>query len=150
MSLADQLQADLTAAMKSRDAATTATLRLVLAAVKTVRTERGAGGQVSDEQVLTLLAREAKKRTEAADSYAGAGREDLAAKERDELGIIQRYLPDPLPAEEVTALIEVAIAETGAAAPSDLGKVMAVLIPRLQGRADGKAVSTQVRDRLVN
>jgi uncharacterized protein len=148
MALAEQLSTDLTAAMKARDAETVATLRMLVAAVKTARVAEGAGGEVSDEQVVELLTREAKKRTEAADTYDQAGRSELAAKERSELEIIRRYLPEQLDEAAVRGLVDEAIAESGAAGPGDLGKVMSALMPKVKGRADGKQVNAIVRERL--
>jgi uncharacterized protein len=148
MALADQLSADLTAAMKARDAETVATLRMLVAAVKNARVAEGSSGEVSDEQVVELVTREAKKRTEAAETYAQADREDLAAKERAELEIIRRYLPEQLDEAALRGLVDEAITESGAAGPGDLGKVMSALMPKVKGRADGKQVNAMVRERL--
>jgi uncharacterized protein len=148
MSLAAQIQTDLTAAMKARDAETTGTLRMVLAAIKNLRVSEGHSGEVTDEETIDLLSREAKKRVEAAAAYDGANRPELADKERAELVIIRRYLPEQLSEDEVHAIVDAVIAETGAAGAGDLGKVMAAVMPRVKGRADGKLVSTAVRERL--
>lgn len=148
MALSDRIQADLTGAMKARDTEAVATLRLVVAAIRNARVEAGRSGDVSDEETLALLTREAKKRTEAAEAYAAAGRDELAGKERRELEIIRRYLPAQLSEEEVDAAVDEAIAATGARGPSDLGRVMAAVMPQLRGRADGKLVNAAVRRRL--
>lgn len=149
MGLVEQLQADLTAAMKARDAETTGTLRMVMAAVKNARVAPGQDGEISDEQALDLLSKEAKKRREAIEAYQNAGRDELAAKEQAELEVIQRYLPQPLTEDEIRALVDEAIAQTGATGPSDMGKVMGAVTPKTKGRADGKIVSALVKDRLA-
>jgi len=148
MALPEQIQADLTAAMKARDRATTATLRLVVAAIRNLRVAEGHDGEVTDAETLELLTREAKRRTEAAQAYDRAGRDDLAAAERDELAILRRYLPEELTGDELAGIVADAVAETGASSPADLGKVMAALMPKVRGRADGKAVNALVRARL--
>lgn len=149
MSLAERIQSDLTAAMKARDRDTTATLRMALAAVKNLRVAEGRGGaEPSDEEVLGLLATEAKRRREAAAAYRDAGREELAAKEEAELAIIERYLPAQLGEEELRELIADTVTRTGASGPGDLGKVMGAVMPQVKGRADGKLVNRLVREAL--
>jgi uncharacterized protein len=148
MALTDQIQSDLTTAMKARDTETVATLRMVVAAIKNARVESGRTGELSDEETLGLLTREAKKRTEAATAYEDAGRAELAAKERSELAILQRYLPEQLEDEALSGLVDEAIAEVGASSPGDLGKVMSAVMPKVRGRADGKRVNAIVRERL--
>jgi uncharacterized protein len=149
MALTDQLQADMTAAMKARDAETVGTLRMVIAAVRNAKVAAGHSGDVTDEETLELLTREAKKRGEAAEAYDAAGRDELAAKERRELEIIRRYLPEQLDDDTLRTLVDEAIAESGASGPSDLGKVMSAVMPKVKGRADGKAVNAMVRERLT-
>ncbi len=148
MALAEQISRDLTAAMKARDAETVATLRMVVAAIRNARVAAGSGGEVGDAQTLELLGREAKKRREAADAFRAAGRPELADKESRELAIVQRYLPVRLTDEELEAAVDEAVAETGASAPGDLGRVMSAVMPKVKGRADGKAVNAAVRARL--
>jgi len=149
MALPEQIQADLTAAMKARDADTVATLRLVVSAIRTLRVAEGHAGEVTDAEAVDLLTREAKRRTEAAEAYAAAGRDDLADKERRELAVIRRYLPEQLGADELARIVDEAVAATGATAPSDLGRVMSAVMPRVRGRADGKQVNALVRERLT-
>ena len=149
MALAETIQSDLTAAMKARDAETVSTLRMVMAAVKNARVAAGQSGEVSDEQTLELLTREAKKRNEAAEAYDAAGRTELAAKERSELSVIQRYLPEQLDEATLRAFVDEAVAETGATGPGDLGKVMSAVMPKVKGRADGKVINALVRERLT-
>jgi uncharacterized protein len=148
MALSDQIQSDLTTAMKARDTETTATLRMVVAAIKTARVAGGQSGALTDEQVTELLTREAKKRAEAAVAFEDAGRAELAEKERREREIIQRYLPEQLGEEELAAIVDEAVAETGASSPAELGKVMSAVMPKVKGRADGKQVNAMVRQRL--
>jgi uncharacterized protein len=148
MALPEQIQADLTAAMKARDRATTGTLRLVLAAIRNLRVAEGHSGEVTDAEALELLNKEAKRRTEAAQAYDRAGRDDLAETERAELAILRRYMPEQLSAEELAEIVDGAVAETGATSPGDLGRVMSAVMPKVRGRADGKAVNALVRERL--
>lgn len=148
MALTERLTADLTAAMKARDTDTTATLRMAIAAVKNLRVAEGHAGDVTDDEALELLGREAKKRTEAAEAYDRGGRGELAEKERRELEVLHRYLPAPLGGDELDAIVDQAVAEAGASSLSDLGRVMSAVMPRVKGRADGRAVSAAVRARL--
>lgn len=148
MALSEQIQSDLTKAMKARDTDTVGTLRMVLAAVKNARVAAGHAGEVTDEETVELLTRQAKQRREAADAYDAAGRPELAEKERRELVIVQRYLPEQLDEEALDAIVADAVAETGAQGPSELGRVMSVVMPRVKGRADGTLVSAAVRRRL--
>ena len=150
MALSQQLQTDLTAAMKTRDTARMSTLRMVLAAVKNQRVAAGQAGEPSDEQVLDLLAKEAKKRSEAAEAYRGAGRDELADKEEAELTIIRTYLPAQMTDDELSTIVDEAVTSTGASGPGDLGAVMSAVMPRVKGRADGKRVNAAVRARLMD
>jgi len=148
MALTEQLTTDLTTAMKARDTETVATLRMAIAAVKNLRVAEGRTGEVTDDETRSLLTREAKKRTEAAEAYDRAGRAELAEKERRELEILRRYLPAQLEAEELAAIVEEEVAAAGASSPGDLGRVMSAVMPRVRGRADGREVSAAVRARL--
>jgi uncharacterized protein len=149
MALAEQIQSDLTAAMKARDSETVGTLRMVVAAIRNARVAEGRAGDVTDAEVGDLLAKQAKQRAEAAESYDAAGRDDLAAKERRELDIIRRYLPEQLDDSELATIVDATIAETGASGPGDLGRVMGAIMPKVKGRADGKRVNALVRERLT-
>jgi uncharacterized protein len=149
MALAERIQADLTAAMKARDTETVSTLRMVMASIKNARVAAGQSGDVTDEQVMDLLTREAKKRTEAAEAFEAGGRPEMADKERRELEVIRAYLPEQLDEDTLRALVDEAIGETGASDASDLGRVMSAVMPRVKGRADGKAVNAMVRERLT-
>lgn len=150
MDLAERIQHDLTTAMKARDTQTVGTLRMVLAAVKNARVASGQSGDVTDEQTLELLTREAKKRNEAAEAYDAANRPELAEKERAELAVIRGYLPEQLDEDTLRGFVDEAIAETGATGPSELGKVMSAVMPKVKGRADGKVINALVRERLTS
>lgn len=150
MSLAEQIQSDLTAAMKARDKVRTATLRLVLAGIKNVRAEPGHGQEVTDEEVRDIVGREAKKRRESVQTYTDAGRDELAATEQAELEVLTDYLPEQMSEEEVRDLVEQTVADVDATGPADLGKVMGALMPKVKGTADGKMVNRVVRDALDN
>ena len=139
MTLREQLQDDTTAAMRSGDTLRRDVLRMVQNAI--YNTEKSKRITMSDEDVIGVLTREVKTRRESIDAFRKGGREDLATKEEAEIAILAEYLPQALTADELTALVEQAIAETGATNARDLGKVMGWLSPRTRGRADGKVVS---------
>ena len=137
---------DMKAAMRAKDAPRLGTIRLILSAIKQVEVDTRK--DLSDEDILAILDKMAKQRRESIEQYDKAGRDDLAGKERAELEIIQSYLPEPLSEAEIDALIDAAIGETGATGMKDMGKVMGLLKPKLQGRADMGAVSARVKARL--
>jgi uncharacterized protein YqeY len=143
-----RLQGDLNVAMKARDELTTATLRMALAAISTEEVAGKAARELADDEVMRVLVREAKKRREAAEAFDAAGRTELAARERAEGGVLDRYLPAQLDDAELGELIAAAIAESGASSPRDMGAVMKIVAPKGAGRADGKRVSDEVRRRL--
>ena len=148
--LKDQLRADLTAAMKALDEMRSATLRMVLTAITNAEVAGKEARELSDDDVLTVLTSEAKKRREAAVAFADGGRAEMAAKEQSEGEIIAEYLPTPLSAAEIAELVTAAIAQTGAAEEGmrAMGKVMGVLTPQVKGKADGGAVAAEVRRQL--
>jgi uncharacterized protein YqeY len=148
--LKDRLRADLTTAMKARDEVRSSTLRMVLTAITNAEVAGKEARELTDEDVLGVLASEAKKRREAAAAFTDGGRAEMAAKEEAEASVIADYLPEPLTAEEITALVTAAIEQTAAAAdgPRAMGKVMGVLTPQVKGRADGAAVAAEVRRQL--
>ncbi|HOV47746.1 MAG TPA: GatB/YqeY domain-containing protein [Anaerolineae bacterium] len=145
MGLRDQLQQDLQNAMRARDEHRKAALRMVLLEVQLAEAERGA---LSDADVLALIQKEIKRRTEALDMFRQGGRADLEANELVELEILKGYLPAALSPEALTGLARAAIAEVGATSIADMGKVMQVLMPRVRGQADGRLVNQIVRDLL--
>ena len=143
--LKDQLQSDLTASIKARDELRSSTLRMALAAITNEEVAGKEARQLSDDDVIVVLTREAKKRREAADAYDEANRPELAARERDELAVLTTYLPEPLSQDELTAIIAAAVAESGASGPGGIGAVMKIVQPQVKGRADGGQVAALVR-----
>ena len=150
MSVKEQLRTDLTAAMKARDELTASTLRMVLTAITNEEVAGKQARELTDEEVLKVIAREGKKRRESIEAYTSAGREELAERERAEAAVIDRYLPAQLDDAELAALVTAAIAESGADGPKAMGQVMKVLTPQLAGRADGGRVAAEVRRQLGN
>jgi uncharacterized protein len=147
--LKEKLQADLSAAMKARDDVRTRTLRMTLTAVTNEEVAGKQARELSDEEIVKVLQREAKKRREAAEAFAGAGRADQAEAERAEGVVLEEYLPALLSDDELTALVADAIAETGAEGPRAMGQVMKAVTPKVAGRADGRRVSGEVKRQLA-
>ncbi|MEO9140400.1 MAG: GatB/YqeY domain-containing protein [Jatrophihabitans sp.] len=147
--LKNRLHDDLITAMKARDELTTATLRMVLAAVTTEEVAGKSARELSDDEVLTVLTREGKKRREAAEAFDGAGRTELAERERAEGTVLERYLPTQLDDAELVELVRAAVAESGASGPQQMGAVMKLVKPAVAGRADGRRVSDEVRRQLA-
>lgn len=143
-----QLKADLTAAMKGRDELSTATLRMLLTAVSTEEVSGSTARELSDDEVLKVVAREAKKRREAAEAFGAAGRTEQAERELAEETVLNRYLPSQLTDAELAALVADAVRESGATEPRQMGQVMKLLTPKVAGRADGKRLSDEVRRQL--
>jgi uncharacterized protein YqeY len=149
--LKDRLQSDLTVAIKARDEVSAATIRMALTAVTNEEVAGKQARQLSDDDVLTVLGREAKKRREAAEAYDAASRPELAARERDELGVLARYLPEALSDVEVRVLVAAAVAQvsaTGVTGGQAMGAVMKVVQPQVKGRADGGVVAALVKAEL--
>ena len=148
--LKDRLRADLTTAMKARDEIRSSTLRMVLTSITNAEVSGKTARELTDDDVLTVLTSEAKKRREAATAFDDGGRAEMAAKERAEAEVIADYLPEQLSAEEIAALVAAAVASTGAAGEGmkAMGKVMGVVTPQVKGRADGGAVAAEVRRQL--
>jgi len=147
MSLKNRITDDMKAAMRAKDAARLSAIRLLLAAIKQKEIDERIA--LDDAQVLATVERLLKQRRESIAQYEQAGREELAAKERFEAEVLAAYLPAQLSEAEVDAAIAAAIAESGAAAPKDMGRVMGLLKARLAGRADMAAVSVRVKARLA-
>lgn len=146
--LKDRLRSDLTTAIRGRDELSTATLRMALAAITTEEVAGSDARELSDDEVLKVLARESKKRREAAEAFGSAGRQELAERERAEGTVLERYLPTQLDDAAVSELVAAAIAETGASGMPQMGAVMRVAQQKAAGRADGKRLSTEVRRQL--
>lgn len=148
--LKEQIRTDLTTAIKARDELRSSTLRMVLTAITNAEVAGKEAKQLTDDEVLTVLTSEAKKRREAATAFSEGGRAEMAAKEEAEAAVLADYLPEPLTAEEVEALVAAAIEQTGAAGEGmkAMGKVMGVVTPQTKGRADGGQVAAEVRRQL--
>jgi uncharacterized protein YqeY len=146
MSLKARILQDMKDAMRAADKPRLATIRLMLAAIK--QKEVDDRKDLDDTEVTVVLDRMVKQRRESISQFEKAGRTDLVDQEASELAIIQAYLPDPLSESELVALIDEAMDQSGAASLKDMGKVMALLKPRLQGRADMGAVSALIKGRL--
>ena len=146
MDIKTQLNDSLKHAMKSGDMTRKDTLRMALAAIKQVEVDKRI--VLDDAAVMALLQKEIKNRREALEEAKKANRPDLASANEAEIVILETFLPAAMPAEELRAIVQAAIAETGAAAPSDMGKVMKAVLPRVAGRAPNDAVSAMVREYL--
>ena len=147
MTLSSRLQDDLTQAIRDRDELRRDTLRMVIAAA--YNSQKAAGRELSDDEVVQVLTREVKTRRESVDAYTANDRPEAAAKESAEIAIIQAYLPEQLGEAELATLVSQAIDESGATSPREMGKVMAVLMPKVRGRADGKLISSLVAQELA-
>jgi len=146
--LKERLRADLTTAMKERDEVRTRTLRMALTSVSNEEVAGKSARELSDDEVLRILAREAKRRREAATAFEEAGRGEQAAAERAENVILAGYLPAQLDDAELTALVTTAIAGTGASGMPAMGQVMKAVTPKVAGRAEGSRVAAEVRRQL--
>jgi len=147
VSLRNRLDAELKAAMRSNDATRRDALRMVLAAVQ--KAEKEGRHTLADEEMLGVLAKELKTRHESVDTFKAGGRPDLVAKEEAAIAVVSEFMPQPLSEPELRTLVEQAIAETGAASPREMGKVMGWLSPKTRGRADGRIVSQLVTQLLA-
>jgi uncharacterized protein YqeY len=148
MTLKEQIVADMTAAMKAKDAARTSTLRMVKAAI--TNREKESGAQIDDEDVLKLLRSQLKQRRDSVEQYQKANRQDLAEKETAEIAVIESYLPQAASAEEIEQAVVEAISETGATSMKDMGAVMKASMAKLAGKnADGRLVSETVKKKLA-
>ena len=143
------LQQDLTAAIRAQDKVRAGTLRMALTAVTTEEVAGKQQRELSDDEVLKVITKEAKKRREAAEAYSGAGRTELAEQEEAELAVLEGYLPAQLSDEELAALAQDAVAETGATDMRAMGQVMKALQPKIAGRAQGGRVAAAVKQALA-
>ncbi|HMB91588.1 MAG TPA: GatB/YqeY domain-containing protein [Rhodothermales bacterium] len=149
--LKDKLNEELKAAMRAKDAVRLRTIRALRAALLEKEIEERTGGEatLNEEQEMAVIQKQAKQRRDAMAQYEEAGREDLAAKEREELEIIDTYLPEQLDDDAIRKVLHEVIAATGATSPQDMGKVMGAAMKRLRGRADGRRINELVRSILV-
>ena len=150
MGLKETLKSDLTEAIRSSNKVVSGTIRMVLTAITNEEVSGKEARVLSDEEIITVLSREAKKRREAAEEFAKAGRTDRAADEKAEGEVIAKYLPAQLSEDDIKKLIAGAVASTGAAGPADMGKVMGAIKPKIAGKADGALVSSLVKAALAN
>lgn len=147
MTIPQRIHADLKDAMRARDDVRRRTLRSLRAALQTAEIDQREqqDDELSEEQVLVVLRKQAKQRRDAMAQYEEAGRDDLAAREREELAIVEEYLPQPLTDAELRAELQAVVDEVGATSMQDMGRVMGAAMGRLRGRADGRRVQQQVR-----
>ncbi len=145
--LKDQLQKDMITAMKAQDRLKTDSLKMIKAEIMKYETS-GADMKATDEVVIGILQKAVKQRFEAAEGFTKGGNTAMAEKELQEAALYQTYLPAQMGEEEVKAVVKETIAEVGAKGPSDIGKVMAAIMPKVKGRADGKLVNTAVKEML--
>lgn len=147
--LKSRLRSDLTDAMRARDQVRTATLRMTLTAISNAEVSGTEARDLSDDDVLKVITKEAKKRREAAEAYDGAGRDELAATERGELQVLEGYLPAQLDDGELDGLVAEAVQETGATGMAQMGQVMKTVQPKVAGRAEGGRVAAAVKRALA-
>jgi uncharacterized protein YqeY len=145
--LKDRIQADLLEATRRQDVITRETLRMLRSAIRYAEVERG--HQLDEAEIYEVIARQIRQRRESIAEFEKGGREDLAARERSELEVLERYLPAQLTREEIVELARQVIEEVGASGPRDVGKVMGRLMPRVRGRADGRLVNAVVQELLA-
>jgi uncharacterized protein YqeY len=146
--LKSRLQSDLTTALKAHDELRLATVRMTLAAVQSEEVAGKHARELSDDDVIRVITREAKKRRESAEAFAAAGRPELAERERAEGAVLDDYLPTQLSDDELAELVRAAVAESGADGPRAMGAVMKLVQPAIAGRADGRRVSDEVKRQL--
>jgi uncharacterized protein YqeY len=148
MNLKEQIVADMTVAMKAKDAVRTSTLRMLKAAMVNRQIEKG--GELDEEELMKLLRTQVKQRRDSVEQYEKGGRQDLVDKERAEIAVIEGYLPQAASQEEIDQAVAAAIAETGATSVKEMGAVMKAVMPLLAGKnADGRAVSETVKKKLT-
>jgi uncharacterized protein len=148
MNLETKIMGEMKDAMKAKDEASLRALRAIKAEIIKAKTDPGAGGEIDEATEQKFLQKMVKQRKDSLDIFEKQGREDLAVKEKEELAVIQRFLPTQMSEEEITVAIKQIIADTGASSAADLGKVMGAASKQLAGKADGKAISTIVKSLL--
>lgn len=148
MALEQQIMAEMKDAMKAKDEATLRGLRAIKAEIIKAKTEPGAGGEIDEATEQKFLQKMMKQRRDSLEIFEKQGRTDLALKEKEEMALIEKFLPKQLDETEIKTIIEKIIAETGAASPADMGKVMGVASKQLAGKADGKTISNIVKELL--
>lgn len=150
MNFSEKIDADLKDAMRSKDATRLGVLRMLKSALKYAAIEKsGAEGQLDDAEAVQVIRKQVKQRQDSVESFEKAGRAELAMKEKDEIAILNSYLPAGLSAEELSRLVREAIAEVGATSKAQMGAVMKAVGPKIGGRADGRSVSQEVQRQLA-
>jgi len=144
-----QLQEELKQSMLSRDEFKTSVLRMLISAIGYSEIQKGLGYEASEEDVMSAIEKQVKQRKDSIEQYEKAGRNDLADKEKKELELLEKYLPEQMGEEKIINLVKEAISQTGAATMADMGKVMGALMPKTKGKADGSLVSKIVREQLL-
>jgi len=147
MSLKERLKEDMKAALKAKDKEKLSVIRMLQALIKNAEIDKR--GELTDEEIVSLLMKYAKQRRESIELYEKGGRQDLVEKERMELQIVESYLPKQMSEEEIRELVKKVIEEVGATSPKDMGKVMQAVMPKVKGRADGSVVNKIVRELLA-
>lgn len=150
MALKAQLQNDLTDAMRASDEVRKSTLRMLIAAINTTEVAGSERKELSDDQVMHVIAKQVKQRKESIEEFGKAGRQDLVDKETAEMHVLEAYMPEQMGRDEIAAEVRKAMQETGAATAADKGKLMKVLMPRLTGRAEGREVNAIVTELLAS
>ena len=147
--LRERLDADLKDAMRSKNELTTGVIRMLKSAIKYKEVEPGAAGPLDEAAILQVIGTLIKQRRDSVDQFKAGGRDDLAEKELSEISVLQNYLPKQLSADELRALVSAAISEVGAKSAKDMGAVMKAVQPKIAGRAEGRAVSEEVKAQLA-
>ncbi|PSR01262.1 MAG: glutamyl-tRNA amidotransferase [Bacteroidetes bacterium SW_11_45_7] len=148
MTLTERINEDLKKAMREKDQVAMRALRSIKTAILNAEREKGAGGEVTDDQVIQILNKEIKQRKESIEYYENQERDDQAQSEKDEVAVIEHYLPASLSEEELSKEIDAIIEDTGASGMKDMGSVMGVATKKLAGKADNKAISDMVKQKL--
>lgn len=148
MSLEQKVMTDLKTAMLAKDEKSLRSLRAIKSAIIIAKTAEGAGGEIKEEDEIKLLQKLVKQRKDSLEIYEKQNREDLAEKEREEISVIEKFLPKQMDESELKTIIEKIIAQTGASSPSDMGKVMGIANKQLSGKADGKTIAGIVKEML--
>ena len=149
MNLSERIDSDLKEAMRAKDATRTSVLRMVKAALKNAAIAKsGAGAQLSDAETAQVIRKQVKQRQDSIESFAKGGRAELAAKEKEELSILQSYLPQAMSADEISKIVRETISEVGASSKAQMGAVMKAVQAKVAGRADGKTLSAEVQKQL--
>lgn len=150
MTLEQKIMADLKTAMLAKDDKALRSLRAIKAAILLAKTSSGASGDLSEEEEVKILQKLVKQRKDSLDIFTQQNRPDLAEKEREEIEVIERFLPKQLTEEEIKAELKIILTENGASGPADMGKIMGIASKALAGKADGKTISRLLKDMLNN